>query len=414
MASISASLTQDVFPFLVEKVLVEIRERFANAHQVLIDREQCLLEEVQRLLEDYTGDGIEEEIKQMNESKDALCASLKGNTMSDVLEQSIAPIDSRIKELEEILEESRSSNKNIALEWDESLVERLEGTGKLLLNETKKNIPHYKMLSQPVASFGTHSIKDKSAGVFGHPKCVAIDPVTHYIYICDGYYRIQVFDESFKFLFLFQERMHGPDNLCIKHDKVYVTQFQAHCLNVYSTQGALLHSVGTKGDDELQFDNPAGIDISIDKHRIYVAELQNNRVQCLNFDLTFNSFISDNYVAKDVKVTSDEVIILTCDNPCVAIYNYAHQSIRKIVTRGTEGQMNLPACLFIDEFGNLLISDYKDHCVRVFSQYGVLLHQIGTNGEKMGQFISPRGITIDSGGRIVVLSDNPKYAVQFF
>ena len=414
MTCVSASLSQHTFPFLVEKVRVEIREKFAKAHQVLINREKGLLDELQRLLEDYTGEGMEEEIKQMNESKDTLCATLKGNTTGDVPEQSIAPIDSRIKELEKRLEESRSSYKSITLEWDESLEERLEVTGKLILNAIKKTIPHYHMLSQPVASFGTHSITVKSAGVFGHPKSVAIDPITHYIYVCDGYYRIQVFDESFRFIFLFQEKMNGPDNICIRQDKVYVTQFQAHCLNVYSTQGALLRSVGSKGDDELQFDEPAGIDISIDKNRIYVAELQNCRVQCLNFDLTFNSFIPDNYLAKDVKLTSNEVIVLSCDNPCVAIYNYAHQSIRKIITRGIEEQMNLPACLFIDELGNLLISDYKDNCVRVFSQKGGLIHQIGTNGEERGQFINPRGITIDNQGRVVILSDNPNYAVQFF
>ena len=414
MAYVSASFTQHTFPFLAEKVRIEIREKFAEAHQVLVDREEALLGELQRLLENYTGEELEEETKQTNESNNALCDTLKGNTTRDVLEQSTAPIDSRIKELQKKLDDPPSSYSSVALEWDESLEEKLKVTGKLLLNPVKKSTPNYQMLSQPVAAFGTHSVTDKSAGVFGHPKSVAIDPVTHYIYICDGYYRIQVFDESFRFLFLFQEQMNGPDNICIRQDRVYVTQFQGHCINVYSTQGALLQSVGTQGDDELQFNNPAGIDISVDKYRIYVAELQNCRVQCLNFDLTFNSFISDNYVAKDVKLTSDEVIVLSCANPCVSIYNYAHQSIRKIITRGTGEQMNLPACLFIDPLGNLLISDYYDSCVRVFSHDGGLRHQMGTDGEGKGQFIHPRGITIDREGRIVVLSDNPNYAVQFF
>ena len=41
--------------------------------------------------------------------------------------------------------------------------------------------------------------------------------------------------------------MKTPAGICIKQNKVYVTQHHSHCLNVYSTEGNYLNSVGMKG-----------------------------------------------------------------------------------------------------------------------------------------------------------------------
>ena len=60
--------------------------------------------------------------------------------------------------------------------------------------------------------------------------------------------------------------MGTPAGICIKHNKVYVTQFSSHCLNVYSTEGKYLNSVGVNGRQELEFDGPMGLDISTDKN----------------------------------------------------------------------------------------------------------------------------------------------------
>ena len=55
--------------------------------------------------------------------------------------------------------------------------------------------------------------------------------------------------------------MNVPNGICIKHNKIYVTQSDSHCLNVYSTEGKYLNSVGVKGRKELQFDVPTGLDV---------------------------------------------------------------------------------------------------------------------------------------------------------
>ncbi|KAI6660072.1 hypothetical protein LOD99_14413 [Oopsacas minuta] len=174
-------------------------------------------------------------------------------------------MDKRIEELERKLETARLTYINVELEWDELLEKKLRKTGRVRFNPWKSKTPDYKMISQPVQVSGSHSLKVRSAGLFGHPCGIAIDPMTNDIYICDsGWNRVQVFTSSYKFLFLSNHKMNGPAAICICQDKVHVAQFRSCYINVYSTRGELLNSVGGKGNKELEFAYPLGIDVSID------------------------------------------------------------------------------------------------------------------------------------------------------
>ena len=84
---------------------------------------------------------------------------------------------------------------------------------------------------------------------------IAINPENNSIYICDGgNNRVQVYNKFFEFVFQFSDKMKLPVGICIKQNKIYVTQFDSHCLIVYSTEGKYLNSVGMKGKKELEFD----------------------------------------------------------------------------------------------------------------------------------------------------------------
>ena len=231
--------------------------------------------------------------------------------------------------------------------------------------------------------------------------------------VLGGNNRVQVFNKSFEFLFLFSDKMGCPYDICIKHDNVYVTQFLSNLLTVYSTDGKYLKSVGGKGRNHLEFGEPKGLDISTELSRIYIAEYENDRIQCLNLDLSFHSIIDDIYGAKDVKLTPEEIVVLYRRNPCVSLYSYSHQLIREMIPRDT-CHLNLPDGFFLDESFNILITDIKSHCVCVYSYRGEFLHKFGKEGNKKGDFIEPRGITICPQGRIIVTSFNPNHPIQIF
>ena len=98
----------------------------------------------------------------------------------------------------------------------------------------------------------------------------------------------------------------------------------------------------------------------------------------------------------------------------MSLYTYSHQLIREMIPKGKGCPVVLPSFLILDEAANILITDTKNHCVSVFSFGGELMHRFGREGEKRGEFIIPRGITIDFNGRIIVSSENPNHCIQLF
>ena len=396
----------------VERVRSEIHTKFIGAHELLQAREADLSAELQRLVDEYTGDELVLQIKELTVSKDALKIALTKNTNKEILDQSLGPINTLIKELETKLRTAKDSYQSVSLEWDVELEKKLSVAGEIRLNAVNEAIRDYKEIGDPVAVFGKHSEEASLPGVFWYPNGIAINPVNDYIYFCDfGNNRVQVFNKSFEFVFQFSEKMNSPNGICIEQNKVYVTQNSSHCLNVYSTEGKYLDSVGVKGKNELEFEQPRGLDISTEKDRIYIAEYENDRIQCLNLDLKFNSFINDIYGALDVKLTSIEIVVLSLRNPCVSLYTYSHQLIREMVP-SSDG--NRPFYFILDKSLNILFTDYGTHCVSIFSFGGELIHRFGKEGEKRGEFIEPTGITIDCGGRIIVASYTPEYCIHVF
>ena len=183
---------------------------------------------------------------------------------------------------------------------------------------------------------------------------------------------------------------------------------------MYSTEGKFLNFVGKKGKGKLEFDWPTGVAVSNEKKRIYICDNGNARIQCLNLDLTFHSFIEDIPSPRDVKLTSDEVVVLTKGDPCVYYYNYSHQLIRQIIPRGEGNLVINPWYFCIDKANNILMTDIATNCVLIFSNRGELMHKFGQKGEDRGDFIDVTGIALDSEDRIIIASKNPNHCIQLF
>ena len=195
---------------------------------------------------------------------------------------------------------------------------------------------------------------------------------------------------------------------------VYVTQFAANSLSVYSPEGRYIQSVGREVKKELEFDWPTGVAVSNVNNLFYICDCRNNRIQCLNLNLTFNSFISEVTQPRDIKLTSQDVVVLTGGSPCIQFYDYSHQLIRQIITRGEGNQVINPWYFCLDREFNILMTDQSADRVLIFSDRGQLLHKFGKRGEGRGDLIFPTGIAVDREDRIIVVSRNPKHCIQIF
>ena len=405
MACVSV-LSEDRFRSKVDRVREEIGRNFARAHRVLGERETKLLSELDQLEERYRGNSTIEQIEDLNNLKEVELATTKVSKNKDFVMQHVSELDDRVRELREEWEKERASMRRVELEWDAELEARLSELGAIRISA----IRDYKDIENAVIVAGNRSDGvSKPTGMFRNPHSIAIHPETSNVYVCDkGNLRVQVFTKSLDFLFDFSERMTSPFAMCISNNSVYVTQYTDNCLNEYTAEGKFLKSVGKWGN--MKFVIPRGVAASNDKNRIYVCDSGNNRIQCLNLNLTYNSVISDIPYPLDIKIIAEEIVVLTGGEHWIRYYNYTHQLIRKIILRGVTN----PCRFCIDAEQNILMTDSKAHCVLIFTTKGELMHEFGRVGTGRGEFSTPRGIAVDSEYSIIVASKYPNYSLQIF
>ncbi|KAI6656605.1 PEP-CTERM domain protein [Oopsacas minuta] len=411
MASIGVD-ERDEFLSNLNSVRNDVKTKFSHAHLLLHEREAILLRQLEELEDSYKQQYLREnkQMKELLATKEQLQFALKGNENKITLSAMLAPLEAKLRELEEGGDELQ----RIELNW--SRVEELEnlltaiGTIKLTkeIDYTRRKIP---VLSACIYKENTTRL-----GQFAYPGVIAIHPVTNNLFISDGSNnRVQVFDKFCEFLFSFSKRMNFPSGISFHDNQVYVTQYLANSVNIYLTNGEYVQSLGSSGDKELEFKYPLRICISEYANNIYISDYGNSRVQVLNTDLTFNSFILGGKKPKDVQVTENEIFILDGSDPCLHVYNYEHQLIRELISFGKGGSDIMNSLFFcIDRYSNILLTDCFTCSVLIFSKEGKLIHKFGKSGNNAGEFIDPHGIAIDSNGKIVVVSTNPKHCIQFF
>ena len=69
-------------------------------------------------------------------------------------------------------------------------------------------------------------------------------------------------------------------------------------------------------------------------------------------------------------------------------------------------QIGLAGFFCLDKKQNLLISDYANDQVRIFSKEGTHLHSIGQPGHEAGMFHNPKGIVLTKNIKLIIVSDS--------
>ena len=281
----------------------------------------------------------------------------------------------------------------------------------------KPVVPDYRTKQLPTAYCCKKSSFWKSRGQLKYPGSIAINYNTGSIYIADSdNHRVQVFSCNGEYLFMFSEKMNGPESICISQNRVFVTQWSGNCINMYELEGKLIKCVGSEGNREAQFKNPLGLDVSDRNNNIYVCEYSNNRIQILTEELKYHSMLGIDLFKRprDVKVTRDRVLVLAENDPCMFVFNSDHVLTNELITRGVGRQTSNPCRFDIDREYNIIMSDYRNHCVYVFNQKGEQIHKFGKEGQGIGEFYHPYGIALDNTGHIIVVCHKDTNCLQFF
>ena len=202
-----------------------------------------------------------------------------------------------------------------------------------------------------------------------------------------------------------------------ERNEIVVTDARNNRTQVFSSDGTFLRSFGRKGDKQGEFNFPAGIAFDPKNGNILVVDSSNHRVQLfseqgeylhqfggkgnLDHQLQFPNGLS---------VDSDcNVIVADTGNKVIKIFSRNGHFLRKI---GEEGFLNRPwHCVQYDNY--FIASDSGENCIKVFNHDGTFSYKFGKKGSGDGEFDTPRGLSINKAGHLMVC-DRANHRVQVF
>ena len=136
MASVSVS-SEDKFWIQVARVREEIGKKFSGAHQVLAEREAELMSELKQLEERYRGEGIPEQIEELDQLKEVQLTTAKINKNKSLVMRHVSELDSRAKKIREDWEKEKASMKRVELKWNKELETSLTKIGGIVVSAVR-------------------------------------------------------------------------------------------------------------------------------------------------------------------------------------------------------------------------------------------------------------------------------------
>ena len=194
---------------------------------------------------------------------------------------------------------------------------------------------------------------------------VAINSKGRIIVTEDGSHQVSVYDREWRKIRSFGGKGKGdgqfnePKFVTVDgDDNIYVADNSNHCIQKFTSDGVFIASVGSYGDGQLQFTFPQGVGYNKVNGKIYVSSF--HKIQILNTDLTFH-----------------------------ATFGMEGEG---------DGEFSTPFGISFDTAGNVLVVDFWNNCVQVFTADGKFTH-------KLDNLNNPRGIVVDHSTGVVYVTD---------
>jgi DNA-binding beta-propeller fold protein YncE len=247
-----------------------------------------------------------------------------------------------------------------------------------------------------------------------HRRIVVTEPSTRSVHIFDflnrKYSRIDG---------AIDDRLHFPYSVAVDaNDNIYVTDLRRGTIAVFNSDGKFEKDIGDyKG--EQAFEQPNSIAIDSDSGRIYVADSKRHFVLILDRDGKKIASIGRRgggsgpaqfRLPTDLALHADELFVLDKKNQRIQVFGLDGEFKREIKTE-TLGP-DAPRGMAIDSHGRIYVL-LNVGMIQVLNTLGEPLFQFGNYGIAAGEFKDAAGITIDPADHLYV-SDTGNQRVQFF
>ena len=394
----------------LSRVREKIKSKFVELIDSLKARESELLRELDNILASYLS--YRSELEKVNEKRIALEATkefhqnqIPTSPIESFHENVITQVNIELKSIE-----TPTEPKMVTFECDSNkMLAELNKSGKLV--EKVRSGIDYENKKQPLVSV---CLKGKGKEQLNNPDGVTVDNITGNIYIADCFNNcVKVFDSTGKCLYKFGDKegegeMCYPRGVAICGDRILITQ-ESHCILNYELNGKFISRIGRKGTGELEFNTPFGLIIDESNGDIYICDCCNNRIHILSKEFSFKSKFGKGTLKypRDVKLSKEYIFVLAKSIPCLHLFSYNHILQKSVISLGTGMEVIYPWYFFIDHSDNILISDSVSNSILIYSPQFQFYHKISVSN-------SPKGVTVDTQGRLIVVSQSDTNCLQIY
>ena len=272
---------------------------------------------------------------------------------------------------------------------------------------------------RPVLSFGQEG---SDAGMLKRPWTLAVNDKDE-IAVCDfDNHRVQIFASNGTHIRSFgkkgnqQGEFNCPAGIAFYNDKIIVADRNNHRVQQFSDEGHYLNQFGGKGSQDYQLQCLEGLSIDNDGN-IIVADSGDKLIKIFSRDGRFLRRISNegSFIFPLHCIQHDNYLIVSDrSDHCIKVFNREGEFLYKFGNKGKgDGEFDKPGLLSMDRAGNLLVCDESNHRVQVFKLSGEFVTNFGARGTRKGEFNLPASSAVLSDGKIIV-TDHCNHRVQIF
>ena len=264
-----------------------------------------------------------------------------------------------------------------------------------------------------VLSFGQGG---KSVGMLNIPWGVAVNDQDEIAVTDCNNHRVSVFSSDSTHLRSFGRwgknngKFQGPTGIAFdSYGNIVVADSNNHRVQVFDRNGKFLRTFGEQGSRDNQLKNLEGLSIN-GKGDIIVADIGNKLVKIFSSNGKYlrkfggaGSLVSPFHCIQH----GQYFIVLDGGDHSIKMFDFEGKFISKFGKQGNkDGEFNSPRFLSVNKEGLLMVCDAGNHRVQVFELSGKFVTKFGSEGSEIGEFKFPRSLAHLSDGRIVVCDMN--------
>jgi sugar lactone lactonase YvrE len=207
--------------------------------------------------------------------------------------------------------------------------------------------------------------------------------------------------------------------LAVKGDKIYLTDYSNHRINIIDTSGNFIAARGTRGSS-----NDASVyGLATDAlGNIYLADFDMGEIrkydanhQLLKKFGTQGSGDGQFSGVRELAIGANQKLYaLDQNNNRVQIFGLEGNFLGKFGSSGSgNGQFSVPYGLAVGKDNKVYVADKDNHRVQIFDANGNFLSKFGKEGSFDGEFKSPMGLSISPDQKLAV-ADSGNSRIQIF